>query len=201
VLSVGVGAKPYLALLPTRAGESRRLTVGVDAVSAVAWFPDGQHVIYSGAKHGEAARLFVQDLSGGSGVAITSPGAGPIGEFCVSLDGRQVVGVGPDQQLWVYPVSGGEARRVAGTTPGDLPIRFLADGRTLLLFRRSDIPIKVSRIDLTSGKRELWREMAPGDLAGAESYFSRVLVTPDGKSYAYGHDRLLSELYLVDGLK
>jgi hypothetical protein len=40
----------------------------------------------------------------------------------------------------------------------------------------------------------------PPDPAGVE-YVGPVLPTPDGKAYVYGYRRLLSDLYLVEGLK
>jgi hypothetical protein len=51
----------------------------------------------------------------------------------------------------------------------------------------------------------LWRNgtgdiSCPPDPAGVE-YIGPVLPTPDGKAYAYGYRRLLSDPYLVEGLK
>ena len=40
----------------------------------------------------------------------------------------------------------------------------------------------------------------PADPAGVER-ISNVLVAPDGKSYAYCYARLLSDLFVVEGLK
>jgi len=43
-------------------------------------------------------------------------------------------------------------------------------------------------------------EATPPDRAGATG-IGGILVTPDGKSYAYSIDQQLSELQLVQGLK
>jgi hypothetical protein len=40
----------------------------------------------------------------------------------------------------------------------------------------------------------------PSDAAGLNT-ISRVVVTPDGKTYAYSYLRILSSLQLVDGMK
>ena len=40
----------------------------------------------------------------------------------------------------------------------------------------------------------------PSDPAGVE-YLGPIFPTPDGKTYVYGYRRLLSDLYLVEGLK
>ena len=39
----------------------------------------------------------------------------------------------------------------------------------------------------------------PSDPAGIHRV-RRILITPDGKSYAYGLNRILSELFLVEGM-
>ena len=55
-------------------------------------------------------------------------------------------------------------------------------------------------MDLSLGRRELWKEITPPDAAGVVA-IPRVLMTPDGKSYVYNYRRKLSELYLAEGLK
>jgi hypothetical protein len=51
-----------------------------------------------------------------------------------------------------------------------------------------------------TGRREVWKDLMPADPAGVER-ISNVLVAPDGKSYAYCYARLLSDLFVVEGLK
>jgi hypothetical protein len=58
----------------------------------------------------------------------------------------------------------------------------------------------VYQLDLTTGKRTLWRSLAPADPAGV-SQIGPIVMTPDGRSYIYGYHRTLSDLYLVEGLK
>jgi hypothetical protein len=57
------------------------------------------------------------------------------------------------------------------------------------------------RIDVSTGRREPWKSLAPSDLTGLVSV-GPVLMTPDGRQYAYGYLRNpTSELYLVESLK
>jgi hypothetical protein len=58
----------------------------------------------------------------------------------------------------------------------------------------------VSKLDVQTGKRELWRDLMPADGAGIVN-ISPVLATPDGSGYVYGYFRILSDMYLVEGLK
>ena len=60
-------------------------------------------------------------------------------------------------------------------------------------------PARIFLVDLETGHRTLWKEIIPGDPSGAT--IGRVLLTPDGKSYAYALARDLSKRYLVEGLK
>jgi hypothetical protein len=78
-------------------------------------------------------------------------------------------------------------------------LRFGDDGRSLFVWKR-DLPARVYRIDLETGKRELWKELMPVDPGGVER-ISNVVVTPDARSYAYTFSRLLSDLFVVEGLK
>ena len=59
--------------------------------------------------------------------------------------------------------------------------------------------VDVMRVDLAGGRRELFKKIGPPDPAGVSMY--NVVFTPDGKYYAYAYINLLSELYLVEGLR
>jgi len=55
-------------------------------------------------------------------------------------------------------------------------------------------------VDVATGKRERWKELRPSDSAGVVAV-GGIRVAPDGRSYVYTYPRLLSDLYLVEGLK
>jgi hypothetical protein len=61
------------------------------------------------------------------------------------------------------------------------------------------IPSRVSRVKVGTGARRPWRTVIPPDPTGVVRIFP-VLVTPDGRSYAYSYGRYLSTLYVVSGL-
>ena len=53
----------------------------------------------------------------------------------------------------------------------------------------------------TKGKqRQLFKEIDPADETGLYD-MSHLMMSADGRSYVYGYTRLLSELYLVSGVK
>jgi hypothetical protein len=92
------------------------------------------------------------------------------------------------------------AREIPGISPDDRLDGWAAGGKALFVHRTGEIPAKLMRLEYETGKRELVREIAPADRAGAGSSFG-MTVTPDGKAYAYSLVQILHELHLVEGLK
>lgn len=55
------------------------------------------------------------------------------------------------------------------------------------------------KVDIQTGGKEPWKQLMPPDRAGV--VWVDPLITPDGRGYVYTCHRLLTDLYLVDGLK
>jgi len=68
------------------------------------------------------------------------------------------------------------------------------------VFRAGEIPIKISRLDLSTGRKEMVREVSVADKAGI-IWPPLIYWSADARSYVYSIQRQLSDLYLVDGLK
>jgi Tol biopolymer transport system component len=192
-----------IVLLPTGPGEPKPVEAGGLSVDLPgwAWFPDGKRLLLVGHEGARGPRqLFVLNLDGDKPHALTGEEIG--GPTVVSPDGKAVVAAGPDQKLRLVPVDGGEPRPVLGADEGDLPIQWSADGRSLYVHRRPELfsPARVFLLNLKSGKRVLWKELYPEDPSGVLAMVG-VRIAPDGRSYAYSYSRLLSDLYLVEGLR
>jgi hypothetical protein len=99
-------------------------------------------------------------------------------------------------------VGGGEPRPIEGLLPGEEPLAWTRDGRSL--FVAESAPgwhlLRIVRFDLTSRKRTPWRELRPADLSGAY-VASLPVIALDGDAYFYTVLRVLTNLYLVDGLR
>jgi hypothetical protein len=100
----------------------------------------------------------------------------------------------------LQPIEGGESRPIPGIEPGEWPIGWSTDGRSLHLARFRGSVMEVHRLELVTGRRELLHELVPPDPAGV-GRLPYLVVSADGKSYAYSFIRNLSELYLIEGLK
>jgi eukaryotic-like serine/threonine-protein kinase len=199
VLSTTSDAAGKLVVLPTRAGEPQMLSGKPMNYVGARWFPDGKHFLFSGNEPDHGVRLYVQDLMGGKPVAISPEGTYGLA-YLISPDGKEVAAVGPDQKGYLYPVGGGDPRPIPSLAAGELPVAWSSDGRSIFVYRSAELPAKVDLIELASGKRTLWKELRPSDPAGVE-FIGPILMTADAKTYVYGYRRLLTDLYVVDGLK
>ncbi|HEX2799665.1 MAG TPA: hypothetical protein VHQ44_08330, partial [Thermoanaerobaculia bacterium] len=161
------------------------------------FLPDGKRILFVGHEPGRPSRVFVQDLAGGAAKPVTPEG---VVARLLSADGKSVVTRTPEG-LALTPLEGGPSRPIPGVKPGDGPLRFAADGRSLFL--RSDareFPARVFRLDVATGRREIWKELMPGDPAGI-TLLSPAAVSEDGKTVLFIYARSLSDLYLAEGLK
>jgi len=188
-----------LFLLPTGAGEPRQLQGHNIVHSTARWFSDGKRVLLAGNEADHGLRLYVQDIDADKIVPVTPEGTNGLA-FALSPDGSAVAAVGPDDKGYVFPIPSGEPRPIKGMEAGEVPVEWSADGHSLYVYRGGDLPAKVYRVDLSTGNRVLWKQLMPPDPAGVE-FVGPVLPTPDGKAYVYGYRRLLSDLYLVEGLQ
>jgi serine/threonine protein kinase/Tol biopolymer transport system component len=188
-----------IVLLPVKAGAPRSLPRNDLAIHRTWWLPDGKRILVAANAPGEGLRLFIQGLEGEPARPITPPGIA-LGFFPVSPDGRLVVGQGPDRLFYGYPIEGGDPEYVPGLVAEDRPLRFSLDGGSLYAYRRGELPARVIRLDLGTGEKTTSLELMPADPAGVVEVVS-VALTPDVASYAYSYHRILSDLFLVEGVR
>ncbi|HYV40171.1 MAG TPA: protein kinase [Thermoanaerobaculia bacterium] len=198
VSSISHDAPAQISLLPTGSGESRKLTNdSIDHISA--WFlPDGKRILFAGKEPGRGVRWFVQAMDGGTPRAISPEGVEAF-EVAISPDGKRISSIGANREPWFYSIEGGQPERVPGTRSGEGPVRWSRDGRFLYV-RDRGTSARIFRVDVATGKRELWKELVPFDTSGLIGIF-RVRVAPEAGAYAYTYGRALSNLYLASGAR
>ena len=167
VIAVTQGSPRQLKLLTTGAGEPKDLTNDNINHAFAHWFPDGKRILFSGNEPGKGVRLYVYEIASGKSQAITPEGVNGT-RFVISPDAQWVAGIGPDQKGYLYPVGGGEPRMINGLNPGEQPITFSSEGRSLYLYQPGELPARVDRLDLQTGKRTPWKQLMPSDPAGFE---------------------------------
>ncbi len=126
---------------------------------------------------------------------------GIVGQTILISDDQSSILARSEQGYAFYSLQGKQLKQVAALTIDDALVQWGADGNSVFVVNRNNQnPLQVFRVDLTDGKRELWKEITPSDRAGLAGR-GFVVMTPDGKTYAYTFRRVLSDLYLVPGLQ
>jgi len=205
VLTADIRTEPsQLVLLPTGPGEP--VPVTRDRLQHIDGqvLPDGKRIVFAAGEAGRGRRLYVQTISGGTPVPISPEGVrGSIeglGIGPVSPDGRFVAAWSPDGKLHLYPMSPGDSLPVSGVADSEFPIQWSSEGKSLYVKGPGELPARVFRVNPVSGKRELWKQFAPSDPTGVVAV-QGVVMTQDAAAYAYTYVRILSVLYVAEGLK
>ncbi|HKR63059.1 MAG TPA: protein kinase [Thermoanaerobaculia bacterium] len=93
----------------------------------------------------------------------------------------------------------GHAIRPVASVAGE-PHRWSADSRSLLVSKAIPNGLHVDRVDVATGAITPVRDVVPTDRTGTASTMY-LRINNDGEVYAYGVMKLLSDLYVVEGLK
>lgn len=198
--SIVSGPSSRIHLLPVGPGTARTILLPGITLSALRWSRDGRNLVFVGRAAGRPSRCWTLDLATGRARPVTAEGvAADRSSLQLSPDGRFLTAMGPDGKLALYPVRGGKPRPIVGLQPDELPLRWTDDGKALFVTRRTGLPFRIDRLDPATGEREPWREIRldPAGLVPRSLFH----VTPDGRSYVYSTQRVLSDLYLVEGLR
>jgi hypothetical protein len=163
----------------------------------VRWLPDGKRILFSGNQAGHQMRCFIQDVDGAKPRPVTPEGVHPCQ---VSPDGKLIAArnlAGNGGRL--YATDGGESRPIPGLLPGEV-FAWTSDPKFMYVHQSKQFPIRIYRLDIATGQRQLFEEVKPSVVMTGLS-LNQLLLSSDGRAYVYGYQRLLSELYLVKGLK
>ncbi len=200
VLSQPPATPENFVLLPTGPGQARSVDHrGISTLNSAQFLPDGQRIVFLGRSGKESLRIYVQNIGSGPPRAI-SPEGMIWARMAVSPDGRFVATVGPDSRMSIYPIEGGAGRPLQGAEAGEGVIVWSADGGSVFVYRRREVPARVFRIDIATGARELWKIMAPPDRSGLVG-IDNIVMTPDARAYAGSYEQILTSLEVAEGLR
>ena len=201
---LAAGRTPTLSVIPLGPGQPQVLSVPELTLTAFAEpLPDGRRAIITKAD----GAFQVLDLATGQRTPIGDASMSSTASArMVSPDGAWVMLRKPssasplESPHILISTQGAPSREVKGFEPGEVPMRWNADGTAFYVFNRDGFPTRIFRIELATGKRSLVREITPanpGGLPGIRSF----AMTPDAQHLAYNYVRKLSDLYLIEGLK
>jgi WD40 repeat protein len=184
-----------LVVLRTGEGDTVALPSGpIRTYYGSTWMPDGRHVLITG-RDAEGSRVFLQDTQGDpprpvTPVGFVDPQPLPDGRGFVTLRDR----------IFTHALDGTLPQPGPVVHPGRTLIRCAADGRSVFAYAQGELPGHLYRIDLATGREEVVRTLMPPDPA-AVWRIHPVVVTPDGRTVAYGATQTFSDLYLYRGLR
>lgn len=145
------------------------------------------------AEANHSARSYWMDLNGKTRAVTPEGTSGSV----VTPDSKFLRAEDPQHKRLLYPLQGGEPKPLpANLDSEDNVLRFEPDGKSLLVAERG-IPVKILRVFLGTNRREEVRQISPSDRVQSIPY----VVFSDEKSYAYSYYRVLSDLWVVDGLR
>ena len=188
------GRKGKLLLMPVGAGQQKVLpTPGLTIIDGAAWSDDCHHIAYEALTAEHDWNVYMQAIDGGAPVLLKTKGRKT--DPALSPDGTIVA---------LHEEGGGISLYRAGSKPipvkasgaSEYPIRFVNDGRALLVADVSSKVIVLTVIDLSSGRRQLWKRL----FLSVHRQGRPIAVTPDLKYYAYHSPRYSSDLYLLENL-
>jgi len=80
-----------------------------------------------------------------------------------------------------------------------VPLEWSADGRALYVGRYETGVWRVRALDVASGRQTPVRDVVPRNLEGLR--ISQILLSPDAQYFVHSYSRLLTDLYVVEGIK
>jgi hypothetical protein len=189
-----------LTIVPT-SGLAQPLDVGpLDDIHAGGWLKDGRLVLEL-RRPGESGTVYVRPAAGGALARLLPAGVHVIGRRPFSPDGQRVTAADEKGEVLICttPATGeGACTPVTGSKSSDDIAGWASDNRSLFLYQHYPVPIRVDRLDVATGRRELFATVQPA--SAAVSGLRNLVITPDGAiAYTYGRSR--STLYVISGLK
>jgi len=189
-----------IVLLPTGAGNPKTLERGpIEHYmhAGARWFPDATQIVFGGYEAGHGPRCYIQSAEGGKPRAFTPDGV----MHCSVSPGGSILALTEDSRALLYSSpSSAQPDKEFKFEPGEVPSGWTSDSKFLYLVRTLEAPATITRFEIASGHRSLWKQVPlPSAKTGME--LEAVVITLDGQSYAYTYSNHSSDLYLVQGVK
>jgi hypothetical protein len=189
-----------LQILPVGSGSVRSLPAGKLVERWAPSFAGPDRVVFAGIEPGARSRVYVQDLAGGDPRPVSPEGFGFYQRTSspVSPDGRTIVARDPAKQFMLLSTDNGEPRPIPGLGPNEVPIQWTVDGKALYVYASCGAGNCVDRLDVTTGHRELWRELESTGVGGHPFSWTGIpIISRDGRTWVSRFVVSQADLYVV----
>ena len=193
--------KPFkLSLVPT-SGLAQPLDVGeVDGFGGARWLTDGRLLLTIRRSPRDKWSVFVRPAAGGPLVPLL-PAGFVLTPRAVSPDGNHLAVSDETAQLRICTIPGAglaECQPLTGTVAEEIVAGWSADSRSVYVYKQYPTPIRIDRVEIATGRRELFTTLQTAD--AAVSGVIIVYVTPKGALF-YNYMRNRSVLFSISGVK
>jgi tRNA A-37 threonylcarbamoyl transferase component Bud32 len=162
-----------------------------------AWFPDGNHILFAATEKGVGDGTYMTDRSGAKPKLITKDSFfWPV----VSADGRSIIVLHNDKPA-LLTIGEGTPKPIPELKPDELISAWTSDPKVVFVERRTEAGREIDKMNLDTGKRELWQVYKVKDPVGLTPASVPASVTPDGSKMVFGYRKAFSTLYRSDTLK
>ena len=184
-------------IVPVGPGQARVLRWDGIEPRWAAWFPDGQRILLDAVQSGQGSGLYITDVNG-STPKLVSSGSTPFA--AVAPDGHSFFAL--LNGAWVVrPVPEGPAKPIPGIQAPEYPIAWTTDTKHVFTQLPSATGLTIYKIDVDSGRRELWQVVKPKEQVGLSPITNPTGITSDGRWITFTYGTLLGQLYRSDNLK
>jgi Tol biopolymer transport system component len=186
-------------IVPVGAGQARVLHWDGFQPSWAHWLPDGQRILMVATTPGHISSVYVTDVNGGAPKHVSDlgvwPGIAPDGQSYIAVvEGKPVIKSLSQETILEIPT--GEA-----TLPEERPISWSSDSQHVFTGSTIQGGANIYRVDLRTGKHELWQTIKPKDQIGLMPMNYPIGITPDGRWMAFTYTAVRSQLYRSDTMK
>jgi len=134
----------------------------ITSLKSVAWFPDGKHLLLTGAAEGQPLRSYEVDIDGGKPQAV-----GPADFTGVANDGKRIAGRNASAETAVFDRGTQKLQVIPGIEPQESVARWTENGQALVVYSSTPSKAQIYRVEVGTGKRTLLHTVEPGERAGS----------------------------------
>ncbi len=195
-IALDLDDRSYLTLISVGADQPKRISGQGLLYQWARFLPDGRNLLAAGGYPNQPMAFYRQPLSGGKPVLLR---AGTyLDSGILSPDGTHVAGVTPDRRAVVVTLGANDVRTLP-VDPKLMPAGWTADGHGLYMANTSAPPVKLVLVNIASGESKPLRSLSASNPTGV-TVVSNMVVAPNGEYYVYSFDRLISQVFSLDGV-